>query len=129
MKFAIRPAAIAGIAALGLLCVPAAASASAAPHLAAGTHSMAIPLQGRDHPQAIFGNNDVNCSNPSEGTEDGQEFLSIACSDINATSWGVEIECSNGTINEAGLFTTFESVMIFCPAGTTITAADIVWTT
>jgi hypothetical protein len=128
-KFAARSVAIAGIAALGILCVPMAASAATAPHALAGTNSRTLPIGGRDHPLAIFGNNDVNCSNPTEGTENNQEYLDIACSDINATSWGLEIFCSNGTENAAGLFTTFENVQLFCPAGTTITSADIVWTT
>jgi hypothetical protein len=136
-KFAARSVAIAGIAALGILCVPMAASAATAPHTLtgtaphalAGTNSRTLPIGGRDHPLAIFGNNDVNCSNPTEGTENNQEYLDIACSDINATSWGLEIFCSNGTEPTAGLFTTFENVQLFCPAGTTITSADIVWTT
>ena len=128
-KFSVRSLAIGGIAALGILCVPAAASAATAPHTLTSTNSVHLSVGGRYHPQAVYGNDDVNCSTPTEGTENNQEYLSIACSDINATSWGVEIFCSNGGEVISGPFTTFENTQVFCPVGTTITSAYIFWTT
>jgi hypothetical protein len=73
----------------------------------------------------------VNCSAYTVGFSGGtygQWYFDIACSDVNATSWGLAIECSNDDVYTAGMFTTFENVQLDCPAPYTVTAYEILYT-
>jgi hypothetical protein len=71
----------------------------------------------------------VNCSAATEGQSGNQWYVQIACSPVQATSWELAVQCSDGSWHYSGFFTTFENVSEYCPAGTTPTNAVIYYTT
>lgn len=128
----LRVAALAGAAAIAIMAAPIAASASTVAQAAGssarlGTAVVSVAGAAKAHPD--FSNQWVNCSNGSVGTSGGQEYFEIACSLIDATSWSLSVECTNGHFYGAGPFTSFENVQVYCPAGYAPEAATISWTT
>ncbi|MFE6685122.1 hypothetical protein ACFVFQ_01455 [Streptomyces sp. NPDC057743] len=62
----------------------------------------------------------LNCVNAYLGVNNGQPFYHVQCGVIGQATWYANVACSDGSFHNAGPFTNFREVYVYCPAGTEV---------
>jgi hypothetical protein len=70
----------------------------------------------------------VNCGNAYFGNDGHQDFFHVACSPIAPTTkWQARVTCSNGLSYYSGIYTSFQDVSVYCPAGTSAVSGAVLY--